>query len=296
MAGPDFVILPREGKPSFCAPRFKARFQWLPRAVWCCIGGVKSIALFITGTDTGVGKTVLTVALAAHLRAQGRRVAALKPVCSGGREDARAICSALRGALSLDEINPWHFKKPISPALAAGLEKKSARLRQVTAHIRRIQKKFPLLIVEGAGGLLSPLGEDFDSLDLIRALRAVPLVVCPNRLGAINQTLLVLRALPPQIAKQAHIVLSDQKKPDASAGGNLEFLSGEFAGRVHRLPWLKFAGTGKIPLAGPHLTTALGQILSALKLPDGQPCGCGGSFGRLRLAAGSPQTEPGRTS
>ena len=65
---------------------------------------------FITGTDTGAGKTVLTVLLAAHLRQKKIQVAALKPLCSGGRGDARKISAALNGALALDEINPWHFR------------------------------------------------------------------------------------------------------------------------------------------------------------------------------------------
>ena len=75
--------------------------------------------IFITGTDTGVGKTVLTALLAQFLRGRGVSVAALKPVCSGGREDARALRHALGGALTLDEINPWHFRAAVAPALAA---------------------------------------------------------------------------------------------------------------------------------------------------------------------------------
>ena len=65
---------------------------------------------FVTGTDTGAGKTVLTALLTRFLRNRGLKVAALKPICSGGRNDARALRAALNGALSLDEINPWHFR------------------------------------------------------------------------------------------------------------------------------------------------------------------------------------------
>ena len=67
-------------------------------------------AFFITGTDTGVGKTVLTALLARYLKARRVGVAAFKPVCSGGRADARALHAALGGALTLAEINPWHFR------------------------------------------------------------------------------------------------------------------------------------------------------------------------------------------
>jgi len=202
--------------------------------------GLKKLILFITGTDTGIGKTVLASAIVAHLRRKGLAVGALKPVCSGDREDARAIFTALDGALSLDEINPWHFEKPIAPVLAARAENRRLKLAEVVTHARDIQKRFPLLIIEGAGGLLSPLGEDFDSRDLIKALRAVPVVVCPNRLGAVNQTLLVLSALPRGLAGQAQVVLMAQRKPDAACEGNGRLLA-EMIGRkrIHFLPWLK---------------------------------------------------------
>ena len=147
---------------------------------------------------------------------------------------------SLDGALALDEINPWHFRAPIAPLLAARAEKKKVKLRQVVAHARTIQKHFPILIVEGAGGVLSPLGEDFDSIALIRALRAVPVVVCPNRLGAINQILLALAAMPDGLSRTARVVLMAQQQPDDSSAGNLRFLAEKLGpGRVFKLPWLK---------------------------------------------------------
>src|SRR5665213_1353000 len=118
--------------------------------------------LFITGTDTGVGKTVLTALLARFLRGRDFNVVALKPVCSGGREDALALHKALDGALTLDEINPWHFRAAIAPSLAAKLEKQTLRLAPVLAHIHAMREKSDVTLVEGAGGLLSPLGEDFN--------------------------------------------------------------------------------------------------------------------------------------
>ncbi|HZL13069.1 MAG TPA: dethiobiotin synthase, partial [Verrucomicrobiae bacterium] len=87
--------------------------------------------LFITGTDTSVGKTVLTALLAKFLRERGENAAALKPICSGGRDDARKILAAMNGVLPLDEINPWHFRAPIAPVLAARAEKKIIKLPQV---------------------------------------------------------------------------------------------------------------------------------------------------------------------
>ena len=195
--------------------------------------------LFITGTDTGVGKTVLTALLASFLRARGVRAAALTPVCSGGRADARALHAALAGALTLDEINPWHFRAPVAPSLAARRENKTVKLPQVLAHLRPLQKIFDVLLVEGAGGLLSPLGENFNSRDLILALRATPVIVAPNKLGVVNHILLTLEALPKSSRPKAKIILMSPPKPDAATGSNTKLLEQFFpGGRIFLLPWL----------------------------------------------------------
>ena len=216
--------------------------------------------IFITGTDTGAGKTVLTALLAAHLRSQKIRVAAFKPVCSGGRDDAKKIFAALGGALTLDEINPWHFRAAIAPVLAAKLEKKSVTLAQVLAHIRTTRKNFEVMLVEGAGGLLSPLGncsgglrpspktsalterrykKSFDSRDLILALRAGSVIVAPNKLGVVNHLLLTLEALPKSHRAKAKIVLMSPAKADLAAKTNAKLL-GEFfpPEKIFTLPWL----------------------------------------------------------
>lgn len=192
---------------------------------------------FITGTDTGVGKTVLTALLAEFLRARSVRVAALKPVCSGGRDDARVLRRALGGALTLDEINPWHFRAPISPALSARREKKIVNLAAVLAHIRATRKKFEVTLVEGAGGLLSPLGEDFSARELIVALRATPIIVAANKLGVVNHVLLTLAALPENARVRARVVLMSPTHADAASTSNLELLHDRSAQKILRLPW-----------------------------------------------------------
>jgi dethiobiotin synthetase len=200
---------------------------------------MKRTTCFITGTDTGVGKTVLTALLARYWRARGFTVAALKPVCSGDRADARVLRAALAGALTLDEINPWHYPAPVAPLLAARRAGGRVRLAGVRAHIRKMQKRFEVVLVEGAGGLLSPLGEDFNSRDLIAALRATPLVVGPNRIGAVNQVLLTLAALPRAAAARARVVLISPPRPDAATPSNAGLLAEFFeAERIFELPWL----------------------------------------------------------
>ncbi|MEI6076647.1 MAG: dethiobiotin synthase [Verrucomicrobiota bacterium] len=194
---------------------------------------------FITGTDTGTGKTVLTALLAHFLREGGKNPAAFKPVCSGGRSDALALQAALGGTLALDEINPWHFRAAIAPLLAARREKKTVTLTTVLAHLRRAQRRFEVVLVEGAGGLLSPLGEDFDSRDLLIALRAAPIIVAPNQLGAVNHLLLTLAALPKTFRDRAQIVLMTPAKPDAATTSNEKLLGNYFQGdQIFRLPWL----------------------------------------------------------
>jgi len=195
---------------------------------------------FITGTDTGVGKTILTALLARHLRAKGTAAAAFKPVCTGGRDDARMLQAALGGSLTLDEINPWHFRAALAPLLAARKEGKPLHLAEVVAHAKTLSRRCETLLIEGAGGLLSPLGEGFDARDLLVALRATPIIVCPNRLGAVNQARLAIAALPSAVARRAPVVLVSTAFPDSASRTNLQLLAEFFDNkRLHSLPRLK---------------------------------------------------------
>ena len=216
---------------------------------------------FITGTDTGVGKTVLTALLAKFLRARGVKVAALKPICSGNRDDAVLLYDALDGALTLDEINPWHFRTAIAPALAAKREKKSVTRAQVLAHIRATQKNFDVTLVEGAGGLLSPLGENFDSRDLITALRATPIIVAQNKLGVVNHILLTLAALPKNLRAKTKVVLMSPPKPDAATKSNTKLL-GQFLRpkKISALPWLGRKFKLKAVLKNPQVERTLEKL------------------------------------
>ncbi len=196
----------------------------------------------ITGTDTGVGKTVFTRLLAAHLHTLGARVAALKPVCSGGRDDARQLRRAIGGVLPLGVINPWFFRAPLTPLLAARAEGRRLELSEVVAQIRRVAaaKHEPeFVLVEGAGGLLSPLGEGFSTRELVVALRAETILVAANRLGAINHVRLTLAALPRGFAARTRIVLMNPARPDhvsRTNAGLIEELTG--AGRTMTFPHL----------------------------------------------------------
>jgi dethiobiotin synthetase len=195
--------------------------------------------LFVTGTDTGVGKTVFSALATIYLRQRGLHVAALKPLCSGGRDDARRLRAAAGKVLPLEEVNPWYFRAPLAPVLAARKEGRRVRLREVAAQIRRVAKSFEVVVVEGAGGLLSPMGEDFDSRDLIVALKATPVIVTANKLGAVNQVRLVLDALPRAVARKSRVVLVNPSKPDLASRTNLDLLR-EFVApaNLRVMPWL----------------------------------------------------------
>lgn len=196
-----------------------------------------SAVWFITGTDTGVGKTVFTALLARWLRSTGCRVHAVKPLASGGREDALLLRQALGGSTPLDAINPWHFRAALAPCLAARAEGRTIRREEVLGFLRSGRRDRDVLLVEGAGGLLSPLGEDFDARDLIRAIPAIPVVVAPNRLGAINQVLLTVAAVPRRAAP-ARVVLMSPRRTNRIARTNADFLRGRLgAEAVLEVPW-----------------------------------------------------------
>lgn len=176
--------------------------------------------LFVTGTDTGAGKTVLTAMLLALLRRGGVRALAMKPFCSGPRDDARLLHRLQKGCLTLDEVNPFYFDKPQAPAAAAGKSGSAVPLSAVLAKIRGIAARCDLLIVEGVGGLMVPLGRNYAVLDVIRRLDCETIVVCPNRLGVINHTLLTASALQSAGIKHFTIVMMGVRKPDISAISN----------------------------------------------------------------------------
>jgi len=213
----------------------------------------------ITGTDTGVGKTVLTALLARFLYTRGANVAALKPLCSGGREDARMLHRAIEGALSLDEINPWHFRAPLAPLLAARRERKLVTLREVVAHVHSIAQRFDTVLIEGAGGLLSPLGEHFSTRELITALGAEVIIVGRNQLGVVNHIRLTLEALPPLIAGRSRVVLMSPKRPDAASRSNARLLQQFLVEpRVCVLPVLRNVSGGE---SNPRVRRALAALL-----------------------------------
>lgn len=217
----------------------------------------------VTGSDTAVGKTMLTALLTQQLRADGINAVALKPLCSGGREDAETLQVASDGALTMNEVNPWHFRVALAPVLAARRAGRRVNLNEVVAHVRAAAKRFELVLVEGAGGLLSPLGERFDVRDLISELHALPIIVVPNRLGAVNQARLLLEAIPQPARRQAQLVLVEQNAPDTAARSNALLLKEWSPGiAVTLMPWVEVKDG---PALNRRVATVLKPLVSALR-------------------------------
>ncbi len=156
--------------------------------------------LLITGTDTGVGKTLVTCGLAASLVARGKRVAVMKPAETGCEEragglhgsDASLLAFFSNCSLPLDELCPYRFAPPLAPSVAAELEGVSIRPGKIVTLFRRMSDRHDVVLVEGAGGLLVPLADRYTFADLAHDLEVSVLVIVGSKLGALNHTLLTL--------------------------------------------------------------------------------------------------------
>ncbi len=200
--------------------------------------------IFITGTDTGVGKTLLTASLLHHLRQTGVSALAMKPFCSGGTGDVELLEKIQGGELSAKEINPFHFPEPIAPLVGARRQRRRIKLASVLGAIQMLSPKADCLIVEGAGGLLTPLGEDFSLAEVVAGVGGEVIVVGPNRLGVLNHTLLTVEALRARGMERIQVVLMGQAKPDVSARSNGDTLRELLAPmEIFPLPFLGPAAT-----------------------------------------------------
>jgi dethiobiotin synthetase len=160
----------------------------------------KPPGLFITGSDTGVGKTYVATLIARALRKQGHAVGVYKPTASGCREkgkklfseDAALLWEAAGKPGDLARICPQMFRAPLAPNLAAANEGRHVDAGLLRTGIRYWQERSDIILIEGAGGLMSPLTDDEYNADLAHDLGYPLIVVVPNRIGAINQALLTL--------------------------------------------------------------------------------------------------------
>lgn len=185
--------------------------------------------IFVTGTDTGVGKTLIAASLAAYLSVKRKLdVGVMKPfesgaVTAGERRagDAWTLREASGTPDEIGEINPYVFKAPLAPEAAARLEKRAIDMDFVTAVYERLTGRHDVVVVEGAGGLLVPIWEGFFYADLILSWKAPVIVVSRLTLGTINHTLLTNSYLKSAGVKVLGIILNDtQGENDAASQTN----------------------------------------------------------------------------
>jgi dethiobiotin synthetase len=167
--------------------------------------------LFITGTDTAVGKTHVTAALLTELRRRGISAAAFKPIAcgTGGRHDAEIYVAIMNHEQPLDVINPIYLRHPLAPSVAAKLERKSIDLRKIIRTYQQLSANYSVVLVEGAGGLLVPIRDDYFVADLAKSLKLPLVIVARLGLGTINHTLLTVHQANAHGLKIAGLVLND---------------------------------------------------------------------------------------
>ncbi len=150
--------------------------------------------IFVTGTDTEIGKTAITAGLAAMLKRRGINAGVMKPISAGGRADAELLRRAAQSDQSLDIINPICLRDPLSPNIAAAREERVLDLAPVFDAFNHLSKIHDCVLVEGVGGLLVPVADDFLVADLAARFDLPLLIVARAALGTINHTLLTIEA------------------------------------------------------------------------------------------------------
>jgi len=224
--------------------------------------------LVVSGTDTGVGKTEIACALLRLFREAGKKVIGLKPVETGCREENGQLLPEdglrLRAAAGVDEplerIVPYRFAAPLAPAEAARQAGVTIGIDRIFQTFDALAGRYDLIVLESAGGLLVPLNDNFLFADLLPSFALPVLLVAPNRLGAINHTLLSLEALRLRKAPVLGVVLnrlSDQ--PDSAAASNPELIR-----RYAKLDWVVEAPFFPEPEREPGLLSLFRPLLPEL--------------------------------
>lgn len=185
--------------------------------------------LFITGTDTAVGKTAVAAALVRQLREASLHVGVYKPTASGARDsqwdDVEALHAALGGTVPRERICPQTFLAPLAPPIAARQEGRTVNAALLRAGAAWwLKQPLDALVIEGAGGLLSPISDGDLVADVARDLGWPLLVVARRGLGTINHTLLTVEAALSRGLRVTGIVLNEAQPSDESAASNADAL------------------------------------------------------------------------
>ena len=179
--------------------------------------------IFITGTDTGVGKTLVTAGLVGAISKRGIKVGVMKPVQSGGimirgeliSEDAGLLLDASGLDLPLELVNPYCFEPAISPDLAAGNTVVSLDL--IKQNLAKLSCSVDCVFVEGAGGIASPLIRNKTNGEVARDLGLPAIIISPQRLGTINHSVLTIEYLKNRGIEVIGVILNNPEQPISGA-------------------------------------------------------------------------------
>ncbi len=171
--------------------------------------------IFVVGTDTGVGKTVVAAGLTLALRNRGIRVGVMKPIATGCLGHVGQLVSIdaayLMEAALMDTpalVSPVRYRNPVAPSIAALVEKVEVNIDSIVDAYKQLQKEFDFIVVEGIGGVLVPIKENYFMSNLVEALDLPALIVTSSKLGTINHTLLSVEALLVRGIEIAGIIMN----------------------------------------------------------------------------------------
>ena len=212
---------------------------------------------FVTGTDTGVGKTLVAVALTRALVARGLRVGVMKPVAAGTvktpegefNDDALELLAASNVKAPYEDVNPWLLKTPASPHLAARAEGVTIRHPRIAGAFARLRQASDLVLVEGAGGWLAPISGTETMADIAQHLELPVIMVVGLRLGCLNHALLTRDALRACGMRFAGGIANKLGAEIPLATANIETLSSRFG--VSPLAVVPVGSAGTDPRSSP---------------------------------------------
>ncbi len=190
------------------------------------------ISLFVTGTDTGIGKTLASCALLQAFRARGLRAVGMKPVASGcvetvagwRNEDADALLAASDPAPAYADVNPYALPQPLAPEIAAREAGVDVALEPIRTAFDRLRAQTDAVVVEGVGGWAASLAGNLDQADLARALRLPVVLVVGLRLGCLSHARLTARAITADGCELTGWIANDIDPGMARRDENFELL------------------------------------------------------------------------
>lgn len=225
------------------APIIQSNAIWHPAAAT----DSKMNSFYVTGTDTGIGKTVASTALLHALRTRGLRATGMKPVASGcmleegqwHNEDALALLAASDPRPLYPDLNPYALPLPLAPEIAAREAGVQIELEVILSAFHRLQASADTVVVEGVGGWAAPLATTLDQADLVRALQLPVVMVVGMRLGCINHARLTARAIAEDGGKLVGWIANHVDPQMERQDENFELLAARLQAPCWgRLPWI----------------------------------------------------------